>query len=176
LQAKRTTVKAIEGDKTADKVYDEVVCGGSDGTPRLYQIHRTKQRMIGDDFNRLREYPKMPGRIFTLAFNKDGTQFAAGSSLDGTGEVRVYETATGKEISKLDKIGGVFSVAFRHDGKEVASAGFDGKVRLSDPATGKVIKEFVPVPIAEGAPAQKKPHPPPIAPPRRPFNPDHAPE
>src|SRR5262249_54879694 len=130
-QAKRTTVKAIDGDKTTDKVYDEVVCGGADGVPRLYQLHRTKQRQIGDDFNRLREYAKMPGRIYTLAFNKDGSRFAAGSSLDGTGEVRVYEAATGKLVSKLVKVGGVFSVAFRHDSKEVASAGFDGKVRLS---------------------------------------------
>src|SRR5206468_5743244 len=24
----------------APKVYDEVVCGGSDGTPRLYKVHR----------------------------------------------------------------------------------------------------------------------------------------
>jgi hypothetical protein len=28
----------------------------------------------------------------------------------------------------------------------VASAGFDGLVRLNDPLTGKLIKEFVPIP------------------------------
>jgi WD40 repeat protein/mono/diheme cytochrome c family protein len=150
--AKRTTVKGVEGEK----VYDEVVCGGSDGVPRLYQVHRTKQRQIGDDFNRLREYPKMTGRIYAVAFNKDGSQFAAGSSLDGSGEVRVYDAATGKLISTLDKIGGVFTVAFRPDGKEIASAGFDGKVRLSDPATGKLIKEFVPVPLAGASASAKK--------------------
>jgi hypothetical protein len=40
-------------------------------------------------------------------------------------------------------------VAFRPDGKEIATAGFDGTVRLHDPQTGKLIKEFVPVPLAK---------------------------
>ncbi len=142
-QAKRKTVKGVEGEK----VYDEVIAGGSDGVPRLYQVHRTRQRQIGDDFNRLREYQALPGRIFTIAFNKDGSLFAAGSSLDGQGEVRVYQTDSGKLISRLDKVGSVYALAFRPDGKQIASAGFDGVVRLSDPATGKVVKEFVPVPI-----------------------------
>ena len=34
-------------------------------------------------------------------------------------------------------------MAFRPDGKTIASAGFDGMVRLNDPATGKLIKEFI---------------------------------
>jgi hypothetical protein len=41
----------------------------------------------------------------------------------------------------------VYAVAFRPDGKLVATAGFDGLVRLTDPATGKLVKEFVPVPM-----------------------------
>jgi WD40 repeat protein len=44
-------------------------------------------------------------------------------------------------------------VAFRPDGKQIASAGFDGVVRLSDPLTGKRVKEFIPVPL--GATAKK---------------------
>ena len=40
----------------------------------------------------------------------------------------------------------VQSIAFSPDGKAVASAGFDGVVRLNDPTTGKLLKEFVPVP------------------------------
>jgi hypothetical protein len=39
-------------------------------------------------------------------------------------------------------------VKFSPDGKTVASAGFDdGLVRLNDPMTGKLIKEFVAVPL-----------------------------
>ena len=40
----------------------------------------------------------------------------------------------------------MYAVAFRPDGKVVATAGFDGIVRLTDPATGKLVREFVPVP------------------------------
>ena len=34
--------------------------------------------------------PRMPGRVFGVAYNHDGSQIAAGSSSDGVGEVRVY--------------------------------------------------------------------------------------
>jgi WD40 repeat protein len=144
--AKPKKEKGVDG---ADKVYDELVVGGSDGKPRLYKMHRTKQRTIGDDDNRLREYAAMPGRLFALKFNKDGSLFAAGSSLDSKGEVRVYKTDDSKEVSKLTGVGSVYTVAFAPDGKTVASAGFDGEVVLSDPNTGKVIKKFVAVPLAK---------------------------
>jgi WD40 repeat protein len=55
-------------------------------------------------------------------------------------------------VSKLEgQPGPVYAVAFRPDGKQVASAGFDGVVRLSDPLTGKRIKEFIPVPLSTAA-------------------------
>jgi WD40 repeat protein len=151
-QQKVTKVKGVSG---REEIYDEVIMGGSDGTPRLYKIHRVVQRVIGDDANKVREYGKMPGRIFALRFNKDGSQFAAGSSSDGQGEVRIYQTNDSKLISKLDSPGPVYAIAFRPDGKEVAAAGFDGKVRLIDPATGNMTKEFVPVPLAASGTAKK---------------------
>jgi WD40 repeat protein len=112
-------------------------------------MHRTKKRVIGDDFNKIREYPAMSGRIHTIAFHPDGKEFAAGSSLDGKGQVWVYETATAKVVSKLEcEFSAIFTLAYSPDGKQIASAGFDGMVRLSDPSNGKVIKEFVGVPLA----------------------------
>ena len=93
-------------------VYDEVVCGGSDGTPRLYKIHRETKRRIGDDDNKLRAYAAMPGRVYALAFNADGSKFVAGSSLDGSGEVRVYNTQDAKFVKCAGQKGGVFAVAF----------------------------------------------------------------
>jgi WD40 repeat protein len=145
----RKVKNTAEGTDKTEKFYDEVVVGGADGTPRLYQMHRTTKRVIGDDANKLREYAPMLGRIYALAFDPTGKTFAAGSSLDGAGELRVYNTADGKIVSTLQgKPGPVYAVAFRPDGKQLASAGFDGIVRISDSATGKLLKEFVPVPLA----------------------------
>jgi WD40 repeat protein len=143
-----------KGTDQAEKWYDELLIGGDDGVPRLYKMHRTTKRVIGDDANKVREYEKMPGLVYTLAFSADGSQFAAGSSLDGKGELRVYQTADGKVVSKLSGIGPIYSVSFRPDGQVVASAGFDGVVRLSDAKTGKVIKEFTPVPLTKTAQAR----------------------
>lgn len=140
-------VTKIKGVDTREKVYDELVVGGSDGTPRLYKMHRVVQRVIGDDANKIREYEKMPGRVFALRFSKDGSFFAAGSSLDQKGEVRVYDTDTGKLRSRLDRVGSIYTVTMHPDGKTIASAGLDGTIRLSEAATGKVIKEFAPVPL-----------------------------
>jgi WD40 repeat protein len=142
------------GTDQTEKFYDELLIGGDDGIPRLYKMHRTTKRVIGDDANKIREYEKMPGLVYALAFSADGKLFAAGSSLDGQGELRVYQTADGKVVSKLTGIGPIYSVSFRPDGQQVASAGFDGVVRLSDAKTGKVVKEFTPVPLAATAKAK----------------------
>ncbi len=148
---KKSNVKVkntAAGTDQTEKFYDELIIGGDDGVPRLYKMHRTTKRVIGDDANKVREYEKMLGLIYALAFSADGSLFAAGSSLDGQGELRVYQTADGKVVSKLTGIGPIYSVSFRPDGQQVASAGFDGVVRISDAKTGKVVKEFTPVPLA----------------------------
>jgi WD40 repeat protein len=148
--------KDISVGEVKEKVYDELLFGGSDGEPKLYKMHRETKRVIGDDANKIRAYEAMPGVIESVAFSADGKQFAAGSRLLGTGEVRVYDTDSGKRVSKFEgEKGGVFVVAFSPDGKTVASAGFDGVVRLSDPATGKLIKEFIPVPGLKSTTAAK---------------------
>jgi WD40 repeat protein/mono/diheme cytochrome c family protein len=143
---------AAVGIDKSERWYDELLIGGSDGVPRLYKMHRETKRVIGDDANKVREYAEMPGRVFSLEFRKDGEQFVAGSSLDGGGEVRVYKTGNGEIVSKFQgQPGPVYSVVYSPDGKTIAAAGFDGKVRLIDPATGKLVKEFVPVPLQSAA-------------------------
>ncbi len=70
---------------------DEIIFGGSDGVPRIYQMQRTTARQIGDDANLLWELPALPGRVFSVAVTRDGSTIAAGSSLDGHGHIHVYQ-------------------------------------------------------------------------------------
>jgi WD40 repeat protein len=165
---------------------DEIVIGGSDGIAKVYRMFRQTARAIGDDSNLIRQMPPMTGRITSVAVSRDGRRFAAGSSLDGHGEVAVYsyEFDTGlpdaikkimakvsterspaerealekyhsegvKEIAKTQIAqSGIYAVAFRPDGAQLAAAGADGTVRLIDAATGAIKSSFVPVPIARAS-------------------------
>ncbi|AGA28815.1 DUF1549 domain-containing protein [Singulisphaera acidiphila] len=69
---------------------DEILMGGSDGSPKIYRIHRETARKIGDDDNHVASFEAMPGRIFSVSTSADGKRFAAGSSLDGRGQVDIY--------------------------------------------------------------------------------------
>jgi len=158
---------------------DEFLVGGADGIPEAYRIVRKVQRRIGDNALCIRKFPAMEGRIYAVAFAPDGKSFAAGSSLDGSGEVNFYNYDFNTEmpadiLAIEDKAGrteeekkkeedhftsdvkllgsvpfnaGIYALSYQPDGKSVAVAGEDGKVRMINPADAKVIKEFVPVPI-----------------------------
>ena len=109
----------------------------------------------------------MPGRVYSVEFNADGSRVVAGSSYNGTGEVgvhsysrdmekakkvevkgnRVVSHTSGEQLWKWSSPGGVYAVTFREDGKVVAACGFEGVVYLLDAADGKEIARFVPVPI-----------------------------
>lgn len=138
---------------------DELLIGGSDGEPKIYQMYRTRARQIGDDFNRIERFKAqpLPGRIFSVCYSADGTRVAVGASNVGTGELRVLAEADGSLISRCDTLGPVYAVAFRQDGTLVAAGGFDGVVRLIDPNTGQVVKEFVPVPLTPEEPVAATP-------------------
>ena len=127
---------------------DELLIGGSDGEPKLYKMIRTQVRVIGDDFNKLKGYQPMAGRIFALEFNADGSKFVAGASTGGTGTARIYSTEDAKLLHELPgHVRGVFAVSFSSDGKHVVTGGFEGKVRIFDAETGALVKEFIPVTI-----------------------------
>ncbi len=166
-------------DRRPDR--DEIIVGGDDGIPRAYRIFRETKRVIGDDSNLIRQFPPMQGRIFDVAYRKDGKQVVAGSSLNGKGQVFVYDSdydfELPDEIRKIEEkvvgarsddekkqlvafrskavrvharmkgqAGAVYAVAFHPNMKTVASAGYDGLVRLNNAETGDLIKEFSPVP------------------------------
>jgi WD40 repeat protein len=127
---------------------DELLCGGSDGAPKVFKMVRTEARKIGDNANLLREFGAMPGRVFGVAFSGDGTKIAAASSNDGVGQVRVYKADDGAVVWQVDvPEGGMYAVDFSPDGNTVVAGGFDGDVRLLAAADGKLIKRFTPVEV-----------------------------
>lgn len=147
VDKEKTKVPDDEGGRFQEKNYDEVLTAGSDGTPRLYKMHREVKRQIGDDSNKIRQYEALLGRVSAAKFNADGTKFAAVGSLDGKGELAVYETAKDKKAAKCEGVSGpVYAVAWKKDGTVIASGGFDGKVWLHDPTNGKLLKEFTVLP------------------------------
>lgn len=69
---------------------DTILFGGADGIPKIYQMHRTTDRKIGDDANQQWELPPLPGRIFGVDYSNDASKIVAGSSLNGKGAVHIY--------------------------------------------------------------------------------------
>jgi WD40 repeat protein len=163
---------------------DEILVGGADGVPKVFRMLRTSKRVIGDNANLIRSFPKLRGRIFGVAVSPDGKKIVAGSSYNGSGDVRIYAydfdanlpkdilaiiqkrslERSAAEKEKLDKYrkdgvkvlaetvidqGGVYAVAFNHDGTQVAVAGSDGTVRLLDTESLQLKAEFVPVTIGQ---------------------------
>jgi len=69
---------------------DHILVGGSDGAPQIFRVFRQTKRVIGDNANLIRKFPDMPGRVLSVRYSKDGSVFAAGSGLDGKGQVVIY--------------------------------------------------------------------------------------
>ena len=66
-----------------------------------------------------------------------------------------YATNSVEQVSEFNTPqAGLYAVAFRPDGQSLAVAGLDGKIRLIDPATGTLVKEFVPVPLLPAVTAE----------------------
>ncbi len=127
---------------------DELLVGGADGAPKIYRMHREKDRKIGDDYNLIRKFDDMSGRIFAVEYSADGNLIVAGSSLNTSGEVRVYQEADGKLVSRYElPSSSVYAVTFRPDGQAVAVGGFDGIVRIVEATSGTLLHEFISVPI-----------------------------
>jgi len=138
---------AVDRHPTAD----QLLVGGSDGTPKIYKMFREQVRQIGDDFNLIRSFAPMPGRVFDVSYSRDGTLVVAGSSDSTSGEVRVYNEADAKELMHVQLPSGIYAVAINPAKTLVAAGGFDGLVRLIRVEDGTTVSEFAPVPIDPAA-------------------------
>ncbi len=129
---------------------DFVAVAGADGVPKIYRIFRlaNKQRKIGDDFNLIKAFAAMPGRLYDARYSPDGTRLAVVSSFDRTGEARLYDVESGEKLwSHAHPEGGLFAVAFHPQGHLVAVSGFDGEVLLLDADSGIILHRFFSVPL-----------------------------
>lgn len=140
--------------KTKPDMFDQIAVGGSDGAPAIFRVHRDKARVIGDDSNRIRTFEKLPGRVFTVKFSRDGNLLLAGCSYDDAqsgarlGDVRVFQAETGQKVSTFtEQTTAVYAATFAPDAKIAATGGFDGAVRLFEVQTGKLVKSFPAAPL-----------------------------
>ncbi|MFL6209452.1 MAG: caspase family protein [Pyrinomonadaceae bacterium] len=112
---------------------------------------RTVASSIGDKTVRLRDIGRKAAMnprvletrssgVFATAFSDDKKWFASGSR-DNT--VRLWETATGRELQSMDaQIGSITTLAFSPDSHVLASGGYSGAVKLWDVATGKELRRL----------------------------------
>lgn len=145
------SLTVADGGKTLRLQADQVVCGGADGVPRLYQVYRTEVRTMNmEDHNLIRAFERQPDPITALAFSADGALIAVGS--EGP-KVSLYDSADGRKVATLSgHHGAIYALAFRPDGTQIATAGFDGMVRLYNLPSGTLAKAFLPVPLSKHAP------------------------
>jgi WD40 repeat protein len=186
------TPRALQGGVAAVDTHptrDEIIIGGADGVPKLFRIFRISKRVIGDNANLIRALPALRGRVFGVDYSRDGLRAAAGSSLDGKGEIVVYDTDVDtkapadikailakrvmsqnagekkkladyqrKPLPELARVkvedSGIFVVRFSPDAKLIGAAGSNGKVRVYEADSGKLVKEFMSVPLTETTQAE----------------------
>ncbi|MCK6551850.1 caspase family protein, partial [Myxococcota bacterium] len=75
-----------------------------------------------------------PGKVRSVAFSADGTRLAS----SGTGSATIWDLSTRTGVAELGgHVGGVPSVDFGGDGALVATAGWDGSLRVWGAAKGE---------------------------------------
>ncbi len=125
---------------------DQVAYGGDLAIPRVYKISDNQGRTAANnDVNLVREFERQPGPIYAIAYSPDGAQIAVGGV---SPEVRIYKVSDGSRVATLKgQEGATFAVEFNPKKNEIAAGGYDGKLRIFELPSGKLLKEFIPVPL-----------------------------
>jgi WD40 repeat protein len=128
---------------------DVVAYGGDQGVSRTYKIGENQGRTAANnDSNLLKEFERMPGPIQAIAYSADGATICVGSV---GGDARVFNTQDKKRIASLKgHEGAIFAIAYHPKTNQVVTGGYDGKLRVFDPAKGDLLNSFVPVPLKAG--------------------------
>jgi hypothetical protein len=92
-----------------------------------------------------RKLEAQPGEVLDLSTDAKRTKLAVAGAAS---EVRVYSLPDGKRLASLTAVPApVYAVALSSDGARVASGSYNGQVGIYDAASGKLIKQLVPVPV-----------------------------
>ncbi len=84
-------------------------------------------------------------RVLAIDFSPDGTLMATGGGEPSrSGEVKIWDVATGKLVRGLDNLHSdtVFALRFSPDGKRLATASADKFLKVVNVADGKELKSF----------------------------------
>lgn len=147
-------VNLLRGELTAIARHpkkDIVVIGGEERYPYIYLMDRPRNMKIADDTTLVRKIERQDGAITALDWSPTGALIAvAGASPN----VNLYDPETGeRKNSCKGHTAGIYTVAFNPDGSQLATGGFDGKVRIYNTNDCSLLHSFIPVPLS-APPAQ----------------------
>ena len=108
---------------------DQVLVGGADGSPQIFKIFRDKKRVIGDNYNLIRAFERLPGRVYGLAWSPEGKSIIAVSSTGTAGFIRHSNAEDGATLWTRELDAGQFTVSMSPDGSHCVCAGADGVLR-----------------------------------------------
>jgi len=129
---------------------EQVLVGGADGAPQLFRIFREKKRVIGDNYNLIRAFDEMPGRIYDLAWSPDAATLVGVSSTGTGGSLRAYKASDGATLWNHDFAAGQFTVSIHPSGSTAVCAGSDGTLRRYQLSDGSAVDEQVVLPKVTG--------------------------
>ena len=148
-------INLLRGELTAvvrNPRLEAVVIGGEDRVPYYYRMDRARKMLIADDSTLVREFERQDGEIFALAVDPRGQRLAVGGAAPA---VPIYDLETGERTATASgHAAGIYTLAFDSTGAELATAGFDGRLRLYGAADGELLHEFVPAPLESGGTAE----------------------